>query len=234
MEDAVDNAIEEEGTADVDVAELHDRLPFRRMACMAHTLPLVVKKVFKSNYRKLLTKARSLVAHIRKSFVAVCNLNEKCGKSLVSNNQTRWNSTYYMIRWMLELRSSVNEILADMKLDSMRVSEWEDLEGLCSILDPFAVETEILHSDARSLSYIVPALLELSCHLQISVNSPQLTAGMLNDSDERFSHVLQSTCANVNPLPAAACLLDPSVAIVLVTEDTKPLMEATRNLICCR
>jgi len=54
---------------------------------------------------------------------------------------------------------------------------------------------------------------------------------MLNDIEEHFGHVLQPASENFNLLPAAACLLDPCIAIVLLTEDMKPLMEAAKNFI---
>ena len=64
---------------------------------------------------------------MKKSSVAMKKLIAKCGKTLISDNQTRRNSTYDMICRMTELHSGVNEVLADMKIDSLHISEWEDL-----------------------------------------------------------------------------------------------------------
>jgi hypothetical protein len=202
---------------------------FRHMSCMAHTLQLIVKSVFKTHYRNLITKARSLVGHVKKSSVAVEKMTATCGKTLVSDNQTRWNSTYDMLCRMIELRSVVNEVLADMKLDSLRISEWEELGQFKSLLQPFAEQTDLLQSDALSLSYIIPALLELKCHLEQFPSSKPLTRLMLIDIEKRFSGVLQPAEANFNPLPAAACLLDPTVASVLLTRDMQPLLNAAKQ-----
>ena len=76
-----------------------------------------------SNYQNVLSKARKLVARIRKSSVAVEKLVEKCGKTVISDNTTRWNSTYYMAHRLLLIKGPVIEVLSDMNTDSLLASE---------------------------------------------------------------------------------------------------------------
>jgi hypothetical protein len=54
-------------------------------------------------------------------------LDQKCGKTLITDNTTRWNSSYYMAKRVLELRGPVNDVLAEMKIDSLLVAEWSRL-----------------------------------------------------------------------------------------------------------
>jgi len=55
--------------------------------------------------------------------------------------------------------------VAGVGIDSLLASEWARLEELASLLEPFAAQTDILQSDAQALSSIIPALLDLECHL---------------------------------------------------------------------
>lgn len=162
--DVDDDEAENDDNVDLDLD--YDMVAYRRMPCFAHTLQLVVKKVYGQQYEHLISKARGLVGKIRKSSKAVESLVTKCGNNVISDNSTRWNSTYYMIRRLLKIKVAVNEVLADMKVDSLLVAEWTRLEELRDILEPFATQTNILQSDSQSLSYAVPTVLDLKCHLQ--------------------------------------------------------------------
>ena len=93
------------------IMDLPEQVTFRRMQCMAHTLQLVVKPVFKF-YEHLLTKTRQLVNKIRKSGPGVEKLIEKCGKTVLNDCPTRWNSTYTMIKRLLEIKQPVTEVSA--------------------------------------------------------------------------------------------------------------------------
>jgi hypothetical protein len=78
-------------------------------------------------------------------------LNQKCGKTLITDNTTRWNSSYYMAKRVLQLIGPVNDVLAEMKIDSLLVAEWSHLKELVMLLEPFATKTDNLQSDTVSL-----------------------------------------------------------------------------------
>jgi len=58
-----------------------------------------------------------------------------------------------------------------------------------------------------------------------------LTTALLADMQQRFSTILDPSAANFNHVPAAACLLDPSVAPVLMSAEVKPLFDAAKIFI---
>jgi hypothetical protein len=97
-----------------------------------------------------------------------------------------------------------------------------------SLLQPFAVQTDILQSDVQTLSSIIPALLDLECHLQQHTAAKVLTSSpsLLRDLHQRFQSILQPTADDFNPLPAAACVLDPSFALVLMDPEQSSLLHA--------
>ena len=77
----------------IELADIQEDVSYRRLMCMAHSLQLVIKKAY-IRYDNLLVKVRRIVSRIRKSSVAVEKLKCKTGKVLLSDNSTRWHSTY--------------------------------------------------------------------------------------------------------------------------------------------
>lgn len=82
------------------------------LPCMAHTLQLIIKLAYR-HYDTLITKTRHVVGRIRKSSVAVEKLVEKCGKTVITDCTTRWNSTHQMINRLLTIKTSINAVLAE-------------------------------------------------------------------------------------------------------------------------
>ena len=85
---------------------------FHWLPCMAHTLQLIIKLAYR-HYDKLITKTRQLVGRIRKSSVVVEKLVEKCGRTVISDCTTRWNSTHQMINRLLAIKININTVLAE-------------------------------------------------------------------------------------------------------------------------
>ena len=105
------------------------------------------------------------------------------------------------------------------------------LEDVASLLEPFAVQTDILQRDAQALSSIIPVLLDLECHLQQHAAPKSLTTAMLRDLRRRFEAVMQPSAENFNPLPTAACLLDPSLSAVLLEPEQAALLHAAKTYV---
>jgi len=70
------------------------------------------------------------------------------------------------------------------------------------------------------LLYCYSYLLTLDCYLSSSLHfsqvAYQVTRAMRSSIQHRFSAVLEPTAHNFNPLPTAACFLDPSVGNLLI------------------
>jgi len=113
----------------------------------------------------LLSKSRKLVGKIKKSSVMMERIRNKCGKSVIADNTTRWNSTYFMMKRLLEIKTPLNEVLGDLKIDSLVASEWSRLENLVSLLEPFTIQTNTLQTDTLSLPNVIPSVLDLDAHL---------------------------------------------------------------------
>jgi len=58
----------------------------RRLGCLAHSLQLVIKEVYKGPYSVIIAKTQGLLGKIRKSSVAMEKVISKCGKGVISDN----------------------------------------------------------------------------------------------------------------------------------------------------
>lgn len=216
VEGSDDDAISEEDDGVQDEANEIDfsllDTPYIRLGCMAHTLQLVVKKAYDGPYKEVLSKIRALVGKVRKSSVIMERIVDKCGKVVVGDNSTRWNSTYFMAKRLIEIRRELNDALADMNMDSLLIGEWVLVEELVDLLEPFAAHTDILQSNSLSLSNVIPSMLDLECHLDQFPHAKFLTISMLTDLRQRCASMFQPNHSDFNPIPASACLLDPSCA----------------------
>jgi len=227
-----DNHEDDEIGYAVDMTDIVEDLPYRRLGCLCHTLQLLIKEVYNSDeYKEILEKARRLVGKVRKSSIAMQKIVSRCGKTVISDNTTRWNSTYLMVNRLLEIKVDLNEVLCEMKMDTLLTSEWVVLEDIKALLEPFREQTDILQTDATSLSNVIPSLLELECHMEQFPSSTTLIRSMMLNLKKRFAILLEPSDLEFNPLPAAACLLDPTCASVILGFDTSALREKAKSYI---
>ena len=129
------------------------------------------------------------------------------------------------------LKSDLVEVLNFEHIDSLLSSDWVVAQELIALLERFAEQTDILQTDSQSLSSVVPALLELQLHLQQFKSDKRASAQMLANLEARFAYILQPVHQDVNPLPAAACLLDPTAAFAILGFEHSELREAAKRWI---
>jgi hypothetical protein len=104
--------------------EMHEMIGLPRFPCVAHTLQLVLKELNKNaTYNNCITKARSVVKDIRISSVATEKLLAKCGKTVIVDYSTIWNSVYLMTQRLVEIEQAVNEVTEEIGKDSLLFNE---------------------------------------------------------------------------------------------------------------
>jgi hypothetical protein len=106
-------------------------------------------------------------------------LGAKCRSTeliVLSDNSTRWNSTYYMIKRALKLRDQINVFSnkhrKELEKDLLMDEEWDQLEAIHNILRPFKRVTKRLEGRAEkgecgSLWEGLPALETLLSHVEL-------------------------------------------------------------------
>lgn len=116
-------------------------------------------------------------------------------------------------------------------IDSILASDWVKLEEVQSLLEPFSIQTDMLQSDSQSMASIIPSLLNLECHLQEHPASKDLTTAMIHDLRRRFENLLDASAHDYNPVPAAACVLNPCLVPVLMAPEYAGLLHAAKMYI---
>ena len=136
-----------------------------------------------------------------------------------------------VINRLLAIRAEIEEVLRDLKVDSLSNSEWDRLGDLQKLLAPFKEQTDHLQTDTLSMSAVIPSLVELSLHLQDPTLPAIYSTKLLQSLRSRFACFLDPTDAQFSALPAAACYLDPTVSTVMIRDDMQPLVLAAKNYI---
>jgi hypothetical protein len=81
----------------------------------------------------------------------------------------------------------------------------------------------------------VPSVLDLECHLQQIVvahpSAKDVAADRLTELRNRFERIMDVNSDQFNPIPAAACLLNPTVAAVMLIPEQAPLLHAAKLMI---
>ncbi|KAK7881406.1 hypothetical protein WMY93_029815 [Mugilogobius chulae] len=112
--------------------------------CLAHTINLVVKdalKVIKAD----VDKVKAIVEFFHRSTTATHKLKstqQQMGIPELKLKQeciTRWNSTFHMLKRILESKDAVISTLAVISapVDPLSQEEWEVLQEACIVLEPF-------------------------------------------------------------------------------------------------
>ena len=110
-------------------------------------------------------------------------------------------------------------------------TEWSRLTDIQTLLTPFRDHTNFLQTDTLSLSSVIPSLLELSLHLQDQSLPKTHTTPLLQSLRQRFAPFLDTSSPSFDPLPAAACLLDPSVSAVMMRDDMQQVLAEAKSYI---
>ena len=174
-----------------------------RLACFAHTLQLCIKDGLKAASALLsaIQKAGRIVKHVKKSTLATEKIETLFGKTLVSRNETRWNSQVKMVRRLLEVD------LSEIESEGMLLSGHEKaiLKEMVEVLEPFEEATDILQGDYVSISFAIPCYFGLLKHL--SSSGVRYCKGLKTALKNSLTRRLGKICDD--PTYVIAAILDP-------------------------
>jgi hypothetical protein len=177
-EPETDNEINEDSEMDVseeidfekneeESNEACEKFGLTRLACVSHTLQLVVSKFdIDKSAKSLLSNTFKIVNSVSKSSKVTEALVNASGKKLVSRCKTRWTSTYFVIKRLLEVKEELKRVLLDHNMTMLQPNEWEDLELVEQLLAKFAYYTNLSGGEKYStLSSVIPLYVDLELHL---------------------------------------------------------------------
>src|SRR5277367_1571197 len=138
---------------------------------------------------------------------------------VLSDNSTRWNSTYYMIKRALKLRDQINAFSIkhrkELEKDILTDEDWDQLEAIHNILRPFKRVTKRLEGRAEkgecgSLWEGLPALETLLSHVElmkVEYTSHRQLVASLNEAWLKLRQYYERM--DESPAYAAALMLHP-------------------------
>jgi hypothetical protein len=141
---------------------------WRHVHCFAHTLSLIVKGGIERTpeFLVILLRARAIVTFFYHTHKATAKLTSLCKdrtiKVLAQDVATRSNSTFIMIRSLIDLKDFVQDTLRSSVIDrrdlDLNEFEWEILANVVEILKPFDELTKDLSSqNYPSISKVIPS-----------------------------------------------------------------------------
>ena len=155
----------EDDDSELEGAFTNLNLGLERISCFAHTLQLCVRDGLKSaaSVTTVLSKAARVVTHIKKSKAATEKMEEVLGKTLISKNETQWNSQLKMVRRLLEVDLDKVSARTDLRFSSY---EKAVLTEFVEVMEPFEEATNILQGDNYvSISLALPCVRGILKHL---------------------------------------------------------------------
>ena len=217
--------------------------------CLAHTLQLVVKDGCQAQPAvvDLTAKARKLVGHYKHSNVALQSLlkiQEQLGllpKRLIQDEPTRWNTTFYMLQRLLDLKVAITAAGAELDVPiELNNSNWILEEKAVKILQIYEEATHEASGNYATAGVVIPVVNSKICSLEISDSDAgimKMKREMLKSIKDRYKHM------ESNEYYAIATLLDPrfkqrvftsssSAALakqMLIAEHEQPEMEGTSD-----
>ena len=148
---------------------------FQSISCSAHTIQLAIKDSFTecSYVSEMVKKCEKIVKYFKKSGPAMLILTKaqqqlNCKElKLLQNVKTRWNSEFYMIHRVYEMKEPLVLALSKIpSLASLSVDEWLMCDELIDLLGPVEALTRTLCGETYStISLLIPILKAITSHL---------------------------------------------------------------------
>ncbi|KAG9261302.1 zinc finger BED domain-containing protein 4-like [Astyanax mexicanus] len=193
-------------------------LSVSNLGCFAHSLQLVVNEglISQRSVSDALANSRKIVAHFKHSQLAQSRLEDlqremqgagttTSPSRLVQDVQTRWNSSFYMIKSILKEKRPLCAYAADHNLPAtLSANDWALLEKTAAVLEPFEELTRKISSATSTAAEVIPAVTVLQRLLaeNTSTGIKTMKTTLLQAVNRRFSNI------ESEPLYAVATLVD--------------------------
>ncbi|XP_073412762.1 zinc finger BED domain-containing protein 4-like [Dendrobates tinctorius] len=208
-------------------------------SCLAHTINLIVRDALKV-IKPTLDKVKSIVEFFHKNTIATEKLKStqrQMGMPELRLKQdcvTQWNSTYHMLKRVLESKDAVILTLAVVcaPVDTLNQEEWEVVRETCIVLEPF--EQVIVEISAES--YVSSSKMLVLCRGLQTVTTHRQTEGAVTTL--KAAELVTALCASMdrkfhrmeyNTLLSETTILDPRFK-KLAFDDAQAVDEALERI----
>lgn len=175
---------------------------WRHIGCFAHKINLIVQDAIKS-ISSTKKKIKDIVEHFKRSTVAankLKNIQQQMGLPELKLKQdvtTRWNSTYFMLKRILEVKEPLIAAMAllatEHSLPTLSTGDCKIMESACQVLKIFEeITVEMSTENKVSISKILPLIRILRASIRkIPKDVPNeillMVTSILDGIDLRFS-----------------------------------------------
>lgn len=141
------------------------------LPCMAHSLQLAVNDgvLSQRSVADVVAVGRRIIGHFKHSQLAysrLADVQKELGMSVKRLQQdiaTRWNSTFYMMRSLVEQKRALGAYAADFELPAtLTANQWGIIENMITLLAPFEQLTRDISSAEASAADVIPAVVALT------------------------------------------------------------------------
>ena len=146
------------------------------ITCLAHSLQCVIHDgvLAQKDVQDLLAVGRKIVGHYKHSNVAFHLLQRIQAQlelkvcPLFQDEPTSWNSSYYMLKRLVEQRKAISAANAEADASfNLTTVQWKLAEKVIKLLQPFEEATEDISSDSSSIALFIPIVNSLNKPLQV-------------------------------------------------------------------
>ena len=174
--------------------------------CFAHTLQLVVSDgvLAQQGVQSLLSVSRQIVGHFKHSNVSWQALNAiriqqrldlPQHRPCIQDQATRWNSSYYMLEWLMEQRQAILAVSSEVNLPvEITTAQWQLMGRVLQVLKPFEEATKEASFANASIGIVIPLVNALIRHLESNDNDEgirNMKSQLLSSLNHRF-HGIES------------------------------------------
>lgn len=141
-----------------------DDLRIRHLPCFAHSLNLTVHDSFKiPSFAKILCACKAIVTFFRSSTLASDTLrriqkrSQKPELKLIQEVETRWNSSFYMLKRIFEVRTELAVAISECPRAPPQLSAetFQAIEEILQVLEPFEVATATISAEKYVTSSLI-------------------------------------------------------------------------------
>lgn len=157
-----------------DITAAIERSEYEAIPCLAHTLQLVLKDGFLDTLRitNVVKKCKKIVGsfkHSAKNTKVLKAVQKQLGlplHAMVQDEPTRWNTTYHMLKRILEQKEAIilisakNEIRLAAELTS---DDWNNIEFAVDILEIFETATLQVSKESSTIAEVSKSYCSIIC-----------------------------------------------------------------------
>lgn len=170
------------------------------LTCLAHNLQRVIRDgvLAQRDVQDLLGAGRRIVGHYIHSNVAFHALQRIQAQlelkvcALYQDEPTRWNSSYYMLKRLVEQQKAISAANAEANASfDLTPVQWNIAEKVIKLLQPFEEATKDISSESSSIALFIPIVNSLNRLLQIQEEDHGIMLmkrKMLSSMENRFGN----------------------------------------------